>query len=127
MCHNQGALGPTRKSSYYVAFRGVIKLLNIKILKYIKLITVSLKCNINSVKILIIILIIIIILLTLHHCKLMVINFMYFRVLMRISLMCICSSSIVSDYTNTTFRKHTAFVFRYTMENSKYTSVISRM
>jgi hypothetical protein len=42
---------PTHQSSYYVVFAGVIQILDIKILKYIKFITVNLeRCNINSIK-----------------------------------------------------------------------------
>jgi hypothetical protein len=42
---------PTHQSSYYVAFTGVIKILDIKFLKCIKFITVNLqRRNINSIK-----------------------------------------------------------------------------
>jgi hypothetical protein len=49
----QTDVDPTHLSSCYVAFPEVIKILNIKILKYIKLITINLQfCNINSIKVL---------------------------------------------------------------------------
>jgi hypothetical protein len=64
----------THQSSYYVAFTEVIKILNIGILKYVKLITINLECcninNIQSIKN------------NPLHCKFMVINFMYFKTLM---------------------------------------------
>jgi hypothetical protein len=42
---------PTHQSTYYVAFTEINKILNIKILKYVKLITINLQCcNINSIK-----------------------------------------------------------------------------
>jgi hypothetical protein len=48
-CSVQRIVGPTHQSSYYVAFTEVIKILNIKILKYVKLITIKLECcNIKS-------------------------------------------------------------------------------
>ena len=41
---------PTHQSSYYVAFTEVIRILSIKILKYVKLMTINLQCcNINIV------------------------------------------------------------------------------
>jgi hypothetical protein len=46
----QRNVGPTHQSSY-VALTEVIEILNIEVLKYIKLITVNLQCcNINSSK-----------------------------------------------------------------------------
>jgi hypothetical protein len=47
----QRNVDPTHQSSYHVALTGVIKILNIKILTYIKLKTINLQCyNINNIK-----------------------------------------------------------------------------
>ena len=47
----QRNVDPTHHSSFYVAFAEVFKILNTKILKYIKLITIKPPCcNINSIK-----------------------------------------------------------------------------
>jgi hypothetical protein len=46
-----GNVGTTHQSSYYVAFTEIIKMLGIKILKYMRLIATNLHCcNINSTK-----------------------------------------------------------------------------
>jgi hypothetical protein len=45
----QRKIGTTHHCSYYAAFTEMIKILNIEILKYIKLITINpQRCNINS-------------------------------------------------------------------------------
>jgi hypothetical protein len=47
----QRNVDPTHRSSYYVAFTEVIKILNVIIIKYVKLMTINLQCcNINSTK-----------------------------------------------------------------------------
>jgi hypothetical protein len=47
----QRNVDPTHQSSYYVVFTAVIKILDIKFLKYIKFITVNSEWrNINSIK-----------------------------------------------------------------------------
>jgi hypothetical protein len=45
----QSNVDPTHQYNYYVAFTEVIKRLNIKILKYVKLMTINVQCfDINS-------------------------------------------------------------------------------